>query len=53
MIEHALERYGAARRHLTEALQINPWFSPLHAPRAKEALARLGEPSVQAGPQPS
>ncbi|MEU4009357.1 tetratricopeptide repeat protein [Streptomyces pseudogriseolus] len=51
MIEHALERYGAARRHLTEALQINPWFSPLHAPRAKEALARLGEPSVQAGPQ--
>ncbi|MGY1546961.1 tetratricopeptide repeat protein [Streptomyces sp. MN6] len=53
MIEHALERYGAARRHLTEALQINPWFSPLHAPRAKEALARLGEPSVQAGPQSS
>ncbi len=53
MIEHALERYGAARRRLTEALQINPWFSPLHAPRAKEALARLGEPSVQAGPQPS
>ncbi|MGA5159581.1 tetratricopeptide repeat protein [Streptomyces pseudogriseolus] len=53
MIERALERYGAARRHLTEALQINPWFSPLHAPRAKEALARLGEPSVQAGPQSS
>ncbi|MGN7139886.1 tetratricopeptide repeat protein, partial [Streptomyces pseudogriseolus] len=53
MIERALERYGAARRHLTEALRINPWFSPLHAPRAKEALARLGEPSVQAGPQSS
>ncbi|MGA5350047.1 tetratricopeptide repeat protein [Streptomyces griseoincarnatus] len=53
MIEHSLERYGAARRHLAEALQINPWFSPLHAPRAKEALARLGEPSVQAGPESS
>ncbi|MFI9726587.1 tetratricopeptide repeat protein [Streptomyces sp. NPDC052092] len=52
-VERALERYGAARRHLTEALQINPWFSPLHAPRAKEALARLGEPSVQAGPESS
>ncbi|MFJ1976710.1 tetratricopeptide repeat protein [Streptomyces albogriseolus] len=51
MIEDSLERYGAARRHLTEALRINPWFSPLHAPRAKEALARLGEPSVQAGPE--
>lgn len=53
MIEDSLERYGAARRHLTEALGINPWFSPLHAPRAKEALARLGEPSVQAGPESS
>ncbi|GHG36982.1 hypothetical protein GCM10018777_62240 [Streptomyces albogriseolus] len=53
MIEDSLERYGAARRHLTEALRINPWFSPLHAPRAKEALARLGEPSVQAGPESS
>ncbi|GAB2327275.1 tetratricopeptide repeat protein [Streptomyces griseoincarnatus] len=52
-IERSLERYGAARRHLTEALQINPWFSPLRAPRAKEALARLGEPSVQAGPESS
>ncbi|MEV5087079.1 tetratricopeptide repeat protein [Streptomyces griseoincarnatus] len=52
-IERSLERYGAARRHLAEALQINPWFSPLHAPRAKEALARLGEPSVQAGPESS
>ncbi|MFZ4178416.1 tetratricopeptide repeat protein [Streptomyces griseoincarnatus] len=52
-IERSLERYGAARRHLAEALQINPWFSPLHAPLAKEALARLGEPSVQAGPESS
>ncbi|MFC9081484.1 hypothetical protein ACFTY7_31670, partial [Streptomyces sp. NPDC057062] len=53
MTEHSLERYGAARRHLTEALRINPWFSPLHAPRAKAAVARLGEPSVQAGPESS
>ncbi|MFI2374077.1 tetratricopeptide repeat protein [Streptomyces sp. NPDC018964] len=51
MIERSLERYGAARRHLREALRINPWFSPLWMPRAKTALARLGEPSVQAGPE--
>ncbi|WP_411573079.1 tetratricopeptide repeat protein [Streptomyces sp. WAC 01420] len=51
MIERSLERYGAARRHLTEALQINPWFSPLRVPQAKAALNRLGEPSVQAGPE--
>lgn len=53
MIELSLERYGAARRHLQEALRINPWFSPLSVPRAKAALARLGEPSVQAGPESS
>ncbi|MFF1278090.1 tetratricopeptide repeat protein [Streptomyces marokkonensis] len=53
MIERSLERYGAARRHLREALRINPWFSPLSVPRAKAALARLGEPSVQAGPESS
>lgn len=53
MTERSLERYGAARRHLTEALRINPWFSPLHAPRAKRALGELGEPSVQAGPEPT
>ncbi|MFI8089996.1 tetratricopeptide repeat protein [Streptomyces sp. NPDC086080] len=53
MIERSLERYGAARRHVTEALRINPWFSPLGAPRARQALASLGEPSVQAGPEPS
>lgn len=53
MIERSLERYGSARRHLKEALQINPWFSPLWVPQAKTALARLGEPSVQAGPEPA
>ncbi|MFF5155474.1 tetratricopeptide repeat protein [Streptomyces sp. NPDC000348] len=51
MIERSLERYGAARRHVGEALRINPWFSPLRVPQAKAALARLGEPSVQAGPE--
>ncbi|MFC8371436.1 tetratricopeptide repeat protein [Streptomyces sp. NPDC057239] len=50
MIERSLERYGSARRHLKEALRINPWFSPLRVRQAQGALARLGEPSVQAGP---
>ncbi|WP_432055131.1 tetratricopeptide repeat protein [Streptomyces sp. bgisy022] len=53
MIERALERPGPARRHLREALRINPWFSPLRVPEAKAALARLGEPSVAAGPESS
>ncbi|MER6803403.1 MULTISPECIES: tetratricopeptide repeat protein [Streptomyces] len=53
MIEREVGRYGAARRHLREALQINPYFSPLRVPRAKAALERLGEPSVQAGPEAS
>jgi tetratricopeptide (TPR) repeat protein len=53
MIERELGRDGAARRHLREALQINPYFSPLLVPRARAALARLGEPSVQAGPEVS
>ncbi|MFJ3904116.1 tetratricopeptide repeat protein [Streptomyces sp. NPDC090025] len=43
-IERALEDYGPARRHLAEALRINPAFSPLLAPRAKEAVAALGDP---------
>ncbi|MBM7089604.1 hypothetical protein JTP67_13860, partial [Streptomyces sp. S12] len=53
MIERALERYGPARRHLGEALRINPYFSPLRVPEARAALARLGEPSVAAGPESS
>lgn len=44
-IERALEEHGPARRHLAEALRINPHFSPLLAPRAEEAVAALGEPS--------
>ncbi|MFI9149950.1 tetratricopeptide repeat protein [Streptomyces sp. NPDC053367] len=44
MIERDLERSGPARRHLQEALRINPWFSPLQAPVARRALDALGEP---------
>ncbi|MEU4909562.1 MULTISPECIES: tetratricopeptide repeat protein [Streptomyces] len=47
-VERALGREGAARRHLEEALRINPHFSPLYAPAARRSLAELGEPS--AGP---
>ncbi|MFE0700458.1 hypothetical protein [Streptomyces sp. NPDC058872] len=50
-IERALDRPGPARRHLEEALRINPDFSPLHARTAEEALAALGEPSVELPPE--
>ncbi|QEU85991.1 tetratricopeptide repeat protein [Streptomyces viridosporus] len=53
MIEREVGRDGAARRHLRQALQINPYFSPLRVPLAKAALERLGEPSVLAGPEVS
>jgi tetratricopeptide (TPR) repeat protein len=43
MIERELERYGPARRHLQEALRINPYFSPLHVRAARAALTALGE----------
>ncbi|MFD9391816.1 tetratricopeptide repeat protein [Streptomyces sp. NPDC060000] len=42
MIERSLEMEGPARRHLREALQINPYFSPLLGPVARAAAARLG-----------
>jgi hypothetical protein len=44
MILAALGERSAAQRQLTEALGINPYFSPLHAPRAREALAELRSP---------
>nr|WSY54549.1 tetratricopeptide repeat protein [Streptomyces sp. NBC_00886] len=44
MIERELEKDASARRHLQEALQINPYFSPLRVPPAQAALAALGEP---------
>ncbi|CAL9297074.1 MULTISPECIES: tetratricopeptide repeat protein [Streptomyces] len=50
VIERELERYGPARRHLREALMINPYFSPLRAPEARRALDELGEPSVEDPP---
>ncbi|MGW5636249.1 tetratricopeptide repeat protein [Streptomyces sp. NPDC003832] len=45
MIERDLGLSGPARRHLQEALRINPWFSALHVPRARQALVGLGEPA--------
>jgi tetratricopeptide (TPR) repeat protein len=44
MIEQSLGMRAAARRSLTSALELNPDFSPVHAPRARAALAgRRGE----------
>ncbi|MGP4008798.1 tetratricopeptide repeat protein [Streptomyces sp. 4N124] len=43
MIEGELELYGPARRHLQEALRINPHFSPWRAPTARAALQGLGD----------
>ncbi|MET7655320.1 tetratricopeptide repeat protein [Streptomyces sp. NPDC005486] len=42
-IERALGTEGPARRHLREALRINPYFSPLLGPEARAAAARLGD----------
>ncbi|MDW4905205.1 tetratricopeptide repeat protein [Streptomyces sp. ADMS] len=42
MIERELGLTGPARRHLEEALRINPYFSPVGAPAAKEAVRELG-----------
>lgn len=41
VIEYELELYADARAHLTEALAIDPAFSPLRARRATELLADL------------
>ncbi|MEV3860926.1 tetratricopeptide repeat protein [Streptomyces sp. NPDC050095] len=49
-VERELGLYGAARRHIGEALRINPAFSPLLAPQARDALASLGEPP-EGGPE--
>jgi len=42
VIEMAVGDIPAARQSLGSALEINPYFSPLHAPRAEAALAQLG-----------
>ncbi|MFI9645883.1 tetratricopeptide repeat protein [Streptomyces sp. NPDC052040] len=49
-IERSLGRTGPARRHLAEALRINPYFSPLLARAARSALGELGDPPVDEGP---
>ncbi|MFJ8533110.1 tetratricopeptide repeat protein [Streptomyces sp. NPDC093591] len=51
MIERELGLAGPARRHLQEALRINPHFSPTRVPLAEAALEELGEPSVQDVPE--
>ncbi|MEV8125134.1 tetratricopeptide repeat protein [Streptomyces sp. NPDC085944] len=50
VIERELGQPGPARRHLREALTINPYFSPLRAPEAKRALTELGEPPLEGPP---
>ncbi|MDQ1038351.1 tetratricopeptide (TPR) repeat protein [Streptomyces sp. V3I8] len=44
-VERALGMDWAGRRHLEEALRINPAFSPLLVPVALRALEELGEPA--------
>ncbi|MFD4709554.1 tetratricopeptide repeat protein [Streptomyces sp. NPDC058430] len=43
-VERTLKLDGPARRHIGEALRVNPAFSPLLSPLAKEALTALGSP---------
>jgi tetratricopeptide (TPR) repeat protein len=52
-IERALDLFGPARRHLAEALRINPYFSPLFVPLAQETLEGLGEPPPGGPPEPA
>lgn len=42
IIEMSLGDLPAARQSLSSAMEINPYFSPLHAPRAQAALDQLG-----------
>ncbi|MVZ98985.1 hypothetical protein F8568_001005 [Actinomadura sp. LD22] len=42
MIEKSLGKRSAARRDLAAALKLDPYFSPLHAPKARAALSALG-----------
>ncbi len=41
MIAQAQSDAAAAREYLAQALEINPYFSPLYAPQAQQALAGL------------
>ncbi|MFF4898314.1 tetratricopeptide repeat protein [Streptomyces sp. NPDC001068] len=52
MIERDLELDASARRHLQDALRINPYFSPLQAPVARATLSTLGDqPPNEDAPQ--
>ncbi|MEU9183055.1 tetratricopeptide repeat protein [Streptomyces sp. NPDC048484] len=51
VIERESRMSGAARRHLGEALRVNPSFSPLLVPLAERALEELGEPEAGAVPE--
>jgi tetratricopeptide (TPR) repeat protein len=53
LIERDLGMSGPARRHLTEALRINPYFSQPLVPEAQQALAALGEPPAGGPPEDS
>ena len=44
MIAKARGDAAAAADHLTRALELNPYFSPLYVPQARDALAQLGKP---------
>ena len=45
MIAQAQGDNAAARDYLQRALEVNPYFSALYAPRAQQALAKLGAPA--------
>jgi tetratricopeptide (TPR) repeat protein len=45
MIAQAQGDSAAARDYLQRTLEVNPHFSPLYAPRAQQALAKLGTPA--------
>jgi tetratricopeptide (TPR) repeat protein len=45
MIAQAQGDSAAARDYLQRALEVNPHFSPLYAPRAQQALVKLGAPA--------
>ncbi|MFJ2441198.1 MULTISPECIES: tetratricopeptide repeat protein [unclassified Streptomyces] len=50
-IERTLGLDDPARRHIGEALRIDPYFSPLLAPKALDALEELGEPAATEAPK--
>ncbi|MEU4876642.1 tetratricopeptide repeat protein [Streptomyces sp. NPDC021608] len=50
LVERSLGAEGPARRHLREALETNPYFSPLLGPVARAAAAELGDEPAPADP---